>query len=148
MIRERIKWMDPVTQVIMLMMITILIFLLSEKIKYTIFAIFAVVLRIIILKKHDPGLIIENDYPGEFFIKPEYSDEPMKATPSTPLPIEADGIKIKDKVFKLRTGTNVKITKDGKVKSYSPISALVNEYVTEKNFSKQEWDSWKKLFEA
>lgn len=98
--------------------------------------------------KHDSGLIIENDYPGEFFIKPEFSDEPVKVTPSTPLPIEADGIKINGRIFKLITGTNIKITKDGKIKSYSPISARMIEHITPNKLSKKEQIQWKKLFEV
>jgi hypothetical protein len=147
MIREKIKWLDPLTQSVVLLILS-LIFILLLKRFLTGFSIAAIgVIRGFYMIKNEAGLIIENEYPGEFWIKPESSDIPQKITPQTSLPIEADGIKINDKVFKIRTGTNVKITKDGKIYTYSPISQLVNEYVSEKSFNKKEYEGWKKLFE-
>ncbi|MCX7729018.1 MAG: hypothetical protein N2203_06075 [Bacteroidia bacterium] len=146
MIREKIKWADPLTQAMMLLILGLILFFIFKKMTaaFSMFALSAI--RGFYMLKHEKGLIIENDYPGIFYVKPENSDEPIKVTPHTSLPIPADGIKIKDKVFKLRTGTNVKITKEGQVITYSPISALVNGYVQLKDFNKQERESWKKLF--
>lgn len=148
MIRERIKWLDPLTQSMVLLLIA-MIFILILKRFFVGFCIGAAgIVRGFYMLKNESGLIIENEYPGEFYVKPENSDVPIRITPNTSLPIKADGIKINGKVFKLRTGTNVKITKDGDIVTYSPISRLVNEYVSEKDFSKQELVGWRLLFEA
>jgi hypothetical protein len=94
----------------------------------------------------DPGLILENEYPGEFFIKPEEGPcDPVKIKPGTPLPIAVDGININGRIFKVRSGTNVKITKDGNIITYSPISRLLNEYIDLKKMSRADRECWEQL---
>ncbi len=146
MIRERIKWLDPVTQAIMLILLG-LIFIIITKKSFWGFVISGMgVIRGISASIKDPGLILENEYPGEFFIKPEEGPcDPVKIKPDTPLPIAVDGININGRIFKVRSGTNVKITKDGSIITYSPISRLLNEYIDIKKMSKTDRECWEQL---
>ncbi|GIV28693.1 MAG: hypothetical protein KatS3mg027_2507 [Bacteroidia bacterium] len=146
MIREKIKWLDPVTQGILIAILAMIVFLIMKKRFLGVVLLSTSALRLGWSIKKEPGLILENDYPGEFFIKPEEGPcDPVKIKPDTPLPIAVDGININGRIFKVRSGTNVKITKDGSIITYSPISRLLNEYIDIKKMSKTDRECWGQL---
>lgn len=66
--------------------------------------------------------------------------------------MDADGVNTgfrADKVYKLRNGTHVRITKKGNVRAYSPISEFVNPgWVDMEYFDKRKalTEEWKQLF--
>jgi hypothetical protein len=146
MIRERIKWLDPVTQGMLIAILAMIVILIMKRASAGFILLSIGGIRGFYAVKKEPGLILENDYPKEFFIKPEEGPcDPVKIKPDTPLPIAVDGININGRIFKVRSGTNVKITKDGSIITYSPISRLLNEYIDIKKMSKTDRECWGQL---
>ncbi len=66
MIREKIKWLDPFTQLILLWLLVLVFILLSKKFYYTVGIIGITFIRALYMLKRKSGLILENEYPGEF----------------------------------------------------------------------------------
>lgn len=92
-----------------------------------------------------PGKVFNESKEGAHCILSE-DGHPMILSPQVMM--EADGVKTSkypDKVYKLRNGTNVRITKDGNVRAYSPVSEFVNpgwvgkEYFENKNALTGPW---------
>ncbi|MCX7928982.1 MAG: hypothetical protein N2558_04885 [Patescibacteria group bacterium] len=146
-IRKKIKWADPVTLCeipfivsIGFLFISIKYFVTFDFKRFFIFVLLFLILSFIsyLLLKHIddndeqyPGLLMENDFDGLIKIKTE-SDGIKCITKKDNLPIPVDGINtfIKNgKVYKVRSGTNVKINKDGTISEYSVLSGLLNKWV-------------------
>lgn len=142
MIRENLKYIDPLTLTATIALAGAYYSIKGNlKLGFGLLIIF--VILILLIKKFSHGLLIENEYNGNAYIKPEAGCnelEPLKQTP-----VKVDGI-LTDaqphKVFKVASGTNVFINKNGIVKTYSPISSLANKYLKTKPD-----DCWNKIFE-
>lgn len=157
MLRTNIKFLDPLTQASIvggIGGISLLIFIFfaiktGNKNYWLLLIVLSIIIAYIGYKAtKKPGLVLENDFDGNVRYLPENGCEPEKLENSN-LPITADGVntgKYPGKVFKLRSGTNVYIDKTGEVRSYSPVSAWVNKWVTRDDFTPKELKCWEKLF--
>ncbi|GAB4464181.1 MAG: hypothetical protein Fur0028_15620 [Bacteroidales bacterium] len=145
------KTLDPLTIATIPGLFTILFLGLAiktgNKNYILVILLFVVIFAFLFYKAtQSPGLILENDFDGKVRFKPEEGCEPQELKE---LPTKADGINTGIKpgtVFKLRSGTNVYIDKSGNVRSYSPVSAWVNKWVSKKDFTQEELKCWDKLF--
>ncbi|NSW46445.1 MAG: hypothetical protein HPY79_11585 [Bacteroidales bacterium] len=153
--REKVKFLDPLTQSAIVLAFAVPLSgyfgILSIKTGNKNYWLVGIILMIIgfyffLKATKSPGLILENKFDGKVRYKPEEGCEPLELKK---LPAQADGVNTgiyPGKVFKLRSGTNVYIDKKGEVRSYSPVSAWVNKWVTKNDFTPQELQCWEKLF--
>lgn len=149
-LREKIKWADPLTVLLLLLIAVPVLYWSNDREKPIINMLLITVLFFALIKGiqviKSPGLLIENRSGDDVKVKPEEGCEPVR--PSV-FPVEVDGISTpyyKGQVFKVRSGTNVYVTEEGKVKSYSIISGLFNKAVNRNYFSPDEIKCWGLLF--
>lgn len=145
--RTKVKWLDPLTQSAIVLVVgsTISVALGVIAIKtgnknYALLTVLLVIIFAFVLDRatKSPGLIKKNEFDGEVHYKPEKGRNPKEQCDAVKLknsnlPVAADGVNTcinPEKVFKLRNGTNVYIDKKGNVCSYSPVSARVNKWVS------------------
>ncbi|GIV28119.1 MAG: hypothetical protein KatS3mg027_1933 [Bacteroidia bacterium] len=145
MIREKIKWADPLTITVVFVLIGLLMIVLFKKIKLGVlfFLISGIYGSFEFIFKKNYVLLLENKYPGKAIFK---SEDSCDALPIKNLPQKIDGIKTdampKNIAIKVHEGLNVYIDKDGWVKPYSPIGWFFIKKVKYKSLD----NCWDKLF--
>ncbi|MEW6772927.1 MAG: hypothetical protein AB1304_02890 [Bacteroidota bacterium] len=146
-LRLKIKWLDPITLTTLPFLVLIPSILVSSMIiyiqkRYFIFLILILIILILFLiwikliKHIDdnddkyPGMLLENNYDGNVKIRSENGTIIcVKKTDKYPIPVDGINTFIKgDMIYKVRSGTNVKINKDGTISEYSLISCLINSW--------------------
>jgi hypothetical protein len=151
MIRKKIKWLDPNTVLIMLFFLYLITVVLTLKYEgdfdiMILIVTFALIISTIMINKSE-GLILENRFDKDVIIlRKGKENQKLLTTPAKASGVNT-GIK-PGKVFKIRNGTNVYIDKNGNVKSYSILSALVNRkgWIDKNDLNLEECKNWEKLF--
>ena len=152
---EKVKFLGPLTQSAIVLAFAVplsgyfgILSIKTGNKNYAFLVLLLVIIFVLLFIRatKSPGLILENEFDGKVRYKPEEGCEPQELKK---LPAQADGVNTgiyPGKVFKLSSGTNVYIDKKGDVRSYSPVSAWVNKWVTKNDFTPQELQCWEKLF--
>ena len=137
--RQKIKWLDPLTLSVLLMITGFVsaLFLYREDKKVCVLGIVFMFLGGLIFIYQvfkGKGMILENHFQREVYFKPENGCD-AKVLVNTP--VIADGVNTgiyPGKVYKILNGVNVYIDEKGSVLTYSLISNMLNKGWVDKKF--------------